>query len=95
MQQEEFYANGQKVHELTGNRLVYYFKDGTVKAEGGFENGEMTGEWRFYRATGELWQVGHFRNNKKHGTFVRYDRSGQVEYYEEFEDDKKLKGKRG
>ena len=28
------YTNGQKVQELKGNRLTYFFKNGKVKAEG-------------------------------------------------------------
>jgi hypothetical protein len=35
------YSNGQKVQELKGNRLTYFFKNGKVKAEGIFENNLM------------------------------------------------------
>lgn len=85
------YSNGQKVNAYVGNRLIYYFKNGKIKAEGTFKNDLMEGEWRFYRESGVLWQVGHFENDQKNGTWIRYDRSGQVEYNETFKDDKILK----
>ncbi|HLF52609.1 hypothetical protein [Flavobacterium sp.] len=87
------YANGQKIYELNGNKLTYFFKDGTLKAEGRFENGLMEGEWKFYRATGQLWQIGNFKNSMKNGTFMRYDKNDQLEYQENFEDNKIVKTK--
>lgn len=56
------YANGQKTYEQKGDILTYFFKDGTVKATGKSINGMMQGEWKFYRATGQLWQVGSCRH---------------------------------
>jgi len=87
------YANGQKIYELNGNKLTYFFKDGTLKAEGRFENGLMEGEWKFYRGTGQLWQIGNFKNSMKNGTFMRYDKNDQLEYQENFEDNKIVKTK--
>ena len=49
------YTNGQKVFELFGNKLTYFFKNGKVKDEGVFEHEKMEGEWEFYRETGQLW----------------------------------------
>lgn len=85
------YANGQKAHELAGTRLTYFFKNGKVKAEGGFVDDNMEGEWKFYRETGQLWQVGNFTRGKKNGSWVRYDRNGQLKYQEAFENDKRMK----
>jgi len=51
------YTNGQKVFEFTGNKLTFFFKTGIVKAEGIFEDGQMEGEWKFYRENGKLWQI--------------------------------------
>ncbi len=45
MQCKKPYANGQKVQELVGNKLTYFFKNGKVKAEGTLENELMEGEW--------------------------------------------------
>ncbi len=85
------YANGQKIHELSGNKLTYFFKNGRVKAEGLFQNDKMEGQWKFYRETGQLWQIGVFKNGKKNGSWVRYDRDGKLEYQENFMEDKIVK----
>lgn len=85
------YANGQKVYELTGNRLTYYYKNGRTRAEGLFEDEQMQGEWIFYRESGQLWQTGNFINGKKHGEWIRFNRAGEVEYHEQFVEDKLVK----
>jgi antitoxin component YwqK of YwqJK toxin-antitoxin module len=91
MLEQKEYANGQRVYELVGTQLTYYFKSGQVKAVGLYENGQMEGEWTFFRETGQLWQVGHFADGKKHGTWSRYDRDDRLEYLETFENGRKLK----
>jgi len=65
MSAKKNYANGQKIHELTGDKLIYFYKSGKLKAEGPFIKEQMDGEWKFYRETGQLCQVGHFKNGKK------------------------------
>ena len=92
MQKDEVYANGQPVSHLEGDVLTYFFKDGIVKACGGFVDGKMEGAWIFNRAGGALWQEGNFRNGKKHGRWVRYGKSGTIEYDQEFVDDKPVRG---
>ena len=87
------YKNGQIISEQKGNRLTYFYKNGKVKATGIFENNLMKGEWIFYRETGQLWQVGNFKDSIKHGHFIRYDRNDNVEYDENFENGKKIKTK--
>jgi len=91
MLDKKFYTNGQKIYDLDGNRLTYFYKNGKLKAEGTFENELMEGEWIFYRETGQLWQVGSFKNSKKHGHWIRYDRDDRVEYDETFIDNKIVK----
>lgn len=85
------YANGQRVYNLEGDRLTFFYKTGRVKAEGPYINGLMEGEWKFYRETGQLWQIGLFLNSRKNGRFVRYDRDGNVEFNRAFSNDKLLK----
>ncbi|HBQ43972.1 MAG TPA: hypothetical protein DD724_06905 [Lactobacillus acetotolerans] len=70
--------------------MIYYFKDGTVKDEGIFNDNVMEGKWKFYRNSGQLWQIGHFFNNNKHGEWIRFNRDGLVEYSEIFENGKQL-----
>lgn len=93
MTNKTHYTNGQKIFEQQGDILTYYFKDGKVKAQGTSVDGMMQGEWKFYRETGQLWQTGHFKDNQKHGSFVRYDKNDQVEYDENFINGKIVKKK--
>lgn len=79
------FSNGRPTYTLEGHYLTYFFKNGKVKAEGKSVDGVMQGEWKFYRETGRLWQVGHFKDNQKHGTWIRYDKQGNLEYNETFE----------
>ena len=53
----------------------------------------MEGEWRFYREFGQLWQIGHFQNGKKHGIWIRFNKENQQDYSEEFKDGKLIKAK--
>jgi antitoxin component YwqK of YwqJK toxin-antitoxin module len=91
MLKKKVYANGQPVYLLEKDRLTYFFKNGTKKAEGVFINDQMQGEWKFYRETGQLWQTGHFKNHKKNGSWIRYNTDGQIEYQALFENDKQVK----
>ncbi|MBD3631095.1 hypothetical protein [Cyclobacterium sp.] len=88
MMKNKEYVNGQKTYEQTGEKLTYFYKDGKVKAEGVSINGLMQGEWKFYRESGQLWQIGNFRDNEKHGNWIRYDKLGNLEYDKTF-----IKGK--
>lgn len=85
------YVDGQKIYVLKGDSLTFFFKDGGVKAEGPYRNGMMQGEWRFYRATGQLWGTGSFKDDKKDGSWIRYDKNDSVEYDEVFKDGKQIK----
>lgn len=91
MKTNEQYANGQKKAELVDNYMTHYFNDGTLKAEGPFEDDQMQGEWKFYRKSGQLWQVGHFKDDQKDGDWIRYDKDGNLEYSETFKENKQIK----
>ncbi|MFV5684622.1 toxin-antitoxin system YwqK family antitoxin [Flavobacterium sp. GB2R13] len=91
MLDKKHYVNGQINHELVGDKLTYFFKNGKVKTKGTFINGLMEGEWLFYRETGQLWQIGNFKNSKKNVSIIRYNRNDHVEYQETFENDKIIK----
>lgn len=92
MQGKTHYANGQPVFRQEGYTLTYYFKTGLKKAEGPSIDGVMQGAWRFWRDSGELWQVGHFRDGQKHGTWLRHARDGSVEMRAQFAHGKAVKG---
>ena len=84
MLKQKTYKNGQKTYELLNDMMTVYFKDGLVKAQGPFIDNQMEGEWMFYRQSGELWTIGHFKNNQKHGLWTRFDRLGNIEKKEMF-----------
>jgi antitoxin component YwqK of YwqJK toxin-antitoxin module len=94
MQGKTHYANGQPMFEQDGARLTWFFKTGRKKAEGRSMGGVMQGEWRFWRETGELWQVGHFLDGLKHGPWLRLARDGSVEHRAQFEHGKVVKAQR-
>jgi antitoxin component YwqK of YwqJK toxin-antitoxin module len=88
---ECLYKNGQKISELNGNILTYYYKNGKTKAYGKYIDEKMEGEWIFNRKNGELWQEGHLRENIKDGEWKRYNKNGELEYHVEFKDGKQIR----
>jgi antitoxin component YwqK of YwqJK toxin-antitoxin module len=90
MLEKKNYANGQEVYKYDNSKLIYYYKNGKIKAEGAFENNQMQGEWKFYRESGQLWQIGNFQNDKKHGIWIRFE-NNQQEYNETFNEGKQIK----
>lgn len=91
MLEKKKYANGQITHELKGNSLTFFFKDGKIKAEGKYINGFMERGWMFYRGTGQLWQIGSFKKGMKHGSWIRYNKNNKIEYSETFAENKLVK----
>ena len=87
----EKYKNGQLTKKEEDGMLTYFFEDGKVKASGPYENNMMEGEWKFYKKGKGLWQIGNFKNNKKHGRFVKYNENGKIEYDETFSEGKLVK----
>ena len=82
------YKNGQVISEQKGKTLTYFFKTGEIKAKGKSIDNLMEGKWIFNRESGMLWQIGHFKKNKKHGEFVRYNKAGKEEYRARFTEGK-------
>lgn len=85
------FTNGQKVYELEGDQLTYFYRNGVLKAQGPYKNDLMEGEWKFYRDTGLLWSIGNFNRGIKHGLSIRYDKNDQLTYLETFKDNKIVK----
>jgi uncharacterized protein YdhG (YjbR/CyaY superfamily) len=54
-----------------------YYGDGTLKAEGRMRDGELHGDWRWYRKDGSLLRTGSFRAGEKVGNWTTHDRSGE------------------
>lgn len=87
------YKNGQIISVVENGIMTYFFKDGTIKARGPYDDQDMDGEWTFYRENGQLWQIGHFKNGLKHGSWIRYDKAMDLEYDEVFYEGKIMKKK--
>lgn len=85
------YSNGQVISEQKGEILTYYHINGKVKAQGKLINGLFQGKWIFHKKEGYLWVTGHFKDNKKHGKWIRYKSGGSVEKEENFENGKSVK----
>lgn len=84
MQKNSNYKNDNIAYEIKDNILTHYYKNGNIRAKGEYINDLMEGKWLFYRETGQLWQIGNFKNNMKHGNWKRFDRNDQVEYDEDY-----------
>ena len=80
------YRNGQVIGEGIvqddGNRdgpWKDYYPDGSLKAEGNYENGKQTGPWKYYHANGKTEQSGRYsKQGKPDGTWLWYFESGQL-----------------
>lgn len=85
------YNNGQIVQEQKGDILTYYHKDGKIKAQGKCIDGSFEGKWEFFKKEGFLWQIGSFKNNQKHGEWIRYKADGSIEKEQKFDTGVELK----
>jgi antitoxin component YwqK of YwqJK toxin-antitoxin module len=55
-----------------------YYPNGGIKFTGGYVDGEMHGEWRWYRTDGSLMRTGAFDRGRQVGVWRTYDRAGHV-----------------
>lgn len=62
--------------EVTDGKRFELFDDGSVKAEGAMQAGELHGAWRWYRKDGSLLRTGSFRHGEQTGTWQTYDAAG-------------------
>lgn len=73
---------GEGLIKEDGNRDGHWndlYPDGSVKAEGNYDNGKQTGNWKYYHSNGKLEQTGKFNNQgKPEGTWRWFFDSGQL-----------------
>jgi antitoxin component YwqK of YwqJK toxin-antitoxin module len=60
------------------NQEVVYYDNGQVKHRGAYLDGEMHGEWEFFRKDGSRMRSGFLDRGKQTGVWRTYDRSGKV-----------------
>jgi uncharacterized protein YdhG (YjbR/CyaY superfamily) len=61
-----------------GGKRRDYYDDGTLKAEGGWKNGQLHGKWRWYRQDGTLMRTGEFKAGVQVGTWETWARDGRL-----------------
>jgi antitoxin component YwqK of YwqJK toxin-antitoxin module len=54
------------------------YANGTVKMTGFHLDGEMHGDWQFFRLDGSLMRVGAFDGGRQVGPWRTFDRTGRV-----------------
>ncbi len=57
---------------------IDHYPNGNVRFEGQNLDGEMHGEWRFYRADGSLMRAGAFERGRQVGVWRTVARDGRV-----------------
>lgn len=53
-----------------------YYKDGVVKAEANFENGQLQGVFRLWHTNGQVAEQGQYDKDKRSGEFSAYGEDG-------------------
>jgi len=54
---------------------IDHYPNGNVRFEGANLEGEMHGEWRFFRADGSLMRSGRFERGRQGGRWRTFDRA--------------------
>jgi antitoxin component YwqK of YwqJK toxin-antitoxin module len=57
---------------------IDHYDNGAVRFRGANLDGEMHGEWSFYRRDGSLMRTGRFERGRQVGLWLTYDRAGKV-----------------
>jgi uncharacterized protein len=84
---KEGIAIGRGIIDFSGNEQgdwKQYNEDGSIKAEGKFENGKRTGKWVFYHSTGWIEQTGFYDKGRLDGKWKWMDESGFIIRSEEY-----------
>ena len=57
---------------------IDHYPNGNVRFRGSNLDGEMHGDWEFFRADGSLMRSGRFERGRQVGTWRTFDRSGAL-----------------
>ena len=55
-----------------------YYPNGRMKFTGWYLDGEMHGEWQWYRTDGSVMRTGAFDRGRQIGVWRTFDRAGRV-----------------
>jgi antitoxin component YwqK of YwqJK toxin-antitoxin module len=64
---------------------IAHFANAGVKFTGLYLDGEMHGDWTFYRIDGSVMRAGSFDRGRQVGTWRTFDRAGNVVKEQSFE----------
>jgi len=74
------------VDEATPVRDIARYPSGSLKSEGFTLDGEMHGEWAFYRLDGSVMRSGRFERGRQNGMWRTFDRTGRLVKQTDFGD---------
>lgn len=57
---------------------IDHYPNGNLRFSGANLNGQMHGQWKFFRADGSLMRSGAFHHGRQVGTWRTYDRAGKL-----------------
>jgi antitoxin component YwqK of YwqJK toxin-antitoxin module len=57
---------------------IDYYADGGMQSRGWILDGQMHGEWEFFRKDGSVMRTGAFDRGRQVGTWRTYDRAGRL-----------------
>ncbi len=61
---------------MENGRRCEYYPDGRLKAAGQMKDGELHGQWNWYRNDGTLMRSGKFALGEQTGTWTTWNRDG-------------------
>ncbi len=74
----------------SGVSSIDNFRNGQTKAVGKYADGELDGDWEWWRENGQPLQAGEFANRVQVGTWKRYYENGQLWDEGQYQDGKKV-----
>lgn len=84
-------SKGGLAHVFELNRSTIYYEDGHIRTTGMVDSSGMRQQqWVHYRKTGGLWQIGYYKDDQKHGPYVKLKMSGDIDSIEFFSHDKQV-----
>ena len=74
-----YYYIGQFKNNLRNGEGILYNKNGNIKYDGEWANGEMEGNGKYYYENGAYY-IGQFKNNLRNGKGILYYKNGNIFY---------------
>ncbi len=72
--------------------FVFYINDSIVDFEGNYIEDKLSGVWKNYYSSGELWFTATYSNGLKNGILKGYFKTGEAKRIEKYKKGKRVKG---